>query len=330
MNQEYLIVNVRIIKQLFLFAILLASCNLAYPLEVFIGDMNEGELKEVAWKGRPVYVYKRTDYEISSLMGIELLNSKKRYEDTLARNAKITSNEYASLLSESSSIEMTPLRSYKEKYLVVVGTEPWNGCLVFLKSRKFHDPCEDDYYDLAGRLINPDRKASYHLMIPPHSIDGEVITFRESPSKVKDYSPEILLLPISDGNKLFESIQWRKWELAQNLISKTPDIVNYKSPNGATSLHLGAWRGDVAFLRYLLESGASINKLTDEGLGAIHFALLARNIDNAKFLIKQGAKIENYCINSACVPNIEEYVERTYPYYDDVEIKELVELLRSQ
>lgn len=312
-----------------LFMALMACSSLASALEVDISKMQSAEMKTVDWMGYPVHIYKRSAEQTDKLQKLSFKTNFEAFLHVITHNAKTSGNKYASLLFESKSLESTSLRSYDKEYLVVMGVTPYRGCLVSLSKDKsgFYDPCNNEHYNLAGRITEKKVGLGYHLLIPPHSISGNKIVLRED-GEITDFSPDILSMPIEDGAKLLEAIQWGKEDIAKTLIQKTPSVVNYETKIGATALHLASYRGSVELVSMLIKAGFNVNKLTKEGMGPIHFALLADN-KNVELLAKHGALFEDYCIANVCVPDINEYLKRSWPDLSEDEINKDINGLRS-
>jgi len=136
------------------------------PVEVDIAGMAPGELKRVEWRGKPVWVVRRTP---------EMLETHKKTEPSVAdpgsaRTAYPTP-EYAK----------NPHRSIKPEYLVVVGICSHLGCSPSEKftpgaqpslpddwTGGFLCPCHGSTFDLAGRVFK-NKPAPDNLEVPPHT-----------------------------------------------------------------------------------------------------------------------------------------------------------------
>ena len=136
------------------------------PVEVDIGGLQPGEMLRVEWRGKPVWVLRRTP---------EMLETLKKTEDKVAdpvsdRKAYPTP-EYAK----------NPHRSIKPEYLVVVGICSHLGCSPTNKFEVgggdpslpsdwpggFLCPCHGSTFDLAGRVYK-NKPAPDNLEVPPH------------------------------------------------------------------------------------------------------------------------------------------------------------------
>jgi ubiquinol-cytochrome c reductase iron-sulfur subunit len=135
------------------------------PVEVDIGGMNPGELKRVEWRGKPVWVVRRTKDQLEALTKVE-----NQLADPKSDRKDYPTPEYAK----------NPHRSIKPEYLVVVGICSHLGCS---PSEKFQPgaqpslpddwtggflcPCHGSTFDLAGRVYK-NKPAPDNLEVPPH------------------------------------------------------------------------------------------------------------------------------------------------------------------
>ncbi|MCW5605390.1 MAG: ubiquinol-cytochrome c reductase iron-sulfur subunit [Burkholderiales bacterium] len=133
------------------------------PVEVDIGNLAPGELRTVEWRGKPVWIVKRTQ---------EML-------DTVKKNAGLVADP------ESKKPMQPPyakneFRSIKPDVLVVVGICTHLGCSPVDKFKAgaepfdanwqggFYCPCHGSLFDLAGRVYK-NRPAPDNLEVPPHT-----------------------------------------------------------------------------------------------------------------------------------------------------------------
>ena len=84
------------------------------PVEVDIGDLKPGELRRVEWRGKPVWVVRRTPEMVESLKKTDAEVADPKSE----RNPKDLTPEYA----------RNQYRSIKPEYLVAVGICTHLGC----------------------------------------------------------------------------------------------------------------------------------------------------------------------------------------------------------
>ncbi|WP_292935071.1 ubiquinol-cytochrome c reductase iron-sulfur subunit [Noviherbaspirillum sp.] len=136
------------------------------PVEVDIADLAPGEMKTVEWRGKPVWILKRTPEMLASL--------------------KATEAQVADPASERNKDEMTPEyarnvhRSIRPDILVAVGICTHLGCSPTAKLGGgpqpslpddwvggFLCPCHGSTFDLAGRVFR-NKPAPDNLPIPRH------------------------------------------------------------------------------------------------------------------------------------------------------------------
>jgi len=136
------------------------------PVEVDIAGMAPGEMKTVEWRGKPVWIIKRTPEMVASL--------------------KTTEDKVADALSKRNPDEFTPeyarnqWRSIKPESLVAVGICTHLGCSPSSKftagaqpslpddwAGGFLCPCHGSTFDLAGRVYK-NKPAPDNLQVPRH------------------------------------------------------------------------------------------------------------------------------------------------------------------
>ncbi len=138
------------------------------PVEVDIGDLQPGQKKTVEWRGKPVWIVRRTPEMLASL----------QKTDALVADPK----------SDRKQDELTPMpetrnewRSLKKEYLVVVGICTHLGCSPTEKFQPgaqpslpddwqggFLCPCHGSTFDLAGRVFK-NKPAPDNLEVPPYT-----------------------------------------------------------------------------------------------------------------------------------------------------------------
>jgi len=134
------------------------------PVEVDIANLKEGELIIAEWRGKPVWILKRS----------------KEMLDSLAK----TESKVADPKSERKPSELTPeycrnqARSIKPEVLVAVGICTHLGCspsgpfaiganITLGDDMGFVCPCHGSTFDMAGRVWKA-KPAPDNLEIPPH------------------------------------------------------------------------------------------------------------------------------------------------------------------
>jgi ubiquinol-cytochrome c reductase iron-sulfur subunit len=136
------------------------------PVEVDISGIKPGEKLTVAWRGKPVWIVRRTPEQLASLPKLDPLladpQSKRKPDELTPPYAR---NED---------------RSIKPEFLVVVGVCTHLGCSPsdrFTPGAQpslpddwaggFLCPCHGSTFDMAGRVYK-DKPAPDNLEVPPH------------------------------------------------------------------------------------------------------------------------------------------------------------------
>jgi ubiquinol-cytochrome c reductase iron-sulfur subunit len=135
------------------------------PVEVDISGLAPGEMTRVEWRGKPVWIVRRTK---------EMLEAVRHSEGKVADPK-----------SQRKPSELTPeyarneFRSIKPEFLVVVGICTHLGCSPVEKFAAqpepfeadwkggFYCPCHGSLFDLAGRVYK-NKPAPDNLEVPPH------------------------------------------------------------------------------------------------------------------------------------------------------------------
>ena len=140
---------------------------LGAPVEVSIGSLEPGEMLRVLWRGRLVFVLRRT-------------------EEMLAR---MTENSDNLRDPDSAEVDQQPdyaandTRSVRPEYLVVEGSCTHLGCAPIEDfdvrpaegwGGGFFCPCHGSKFDLSGRVY-AGVPASANLEVPPYSFEGDNI-----------------------------------------------------------------------------------------------------------------------------------------------------------
>jgi ubiquinol-cytochrome c reductase iron-sulfur subunit len=132
------------------------------PVEFDAAGVAPGTLQTVAWRGKPVWIMRRTDAMVSALA---------RPDAALA--------DPGSLRSEQPANCRNPLRSLKPDLFVAVGICTHLGCSPTLRLDDpalqgelhapggFICPCHGSRFDLAGRVVR-NVPAPTNLDVPPH------------------------------------------------------------------------------------------------------------------------------------------------------------------
>lgn len=133
------------------------------PVEINISKVEPGQLLRVIWRGKPVWVVKRTEEMLASLPS----------NDLSLRDPASTVVEQQPLYAQN------PYRSIKPEYLVLVGICTHLGCSPTYRPELapvdlgadwkggWYCPCHGSRFDLAGRVYK-NVPAATNLVVPPY------------------------------------------------------------------------------------------------------------------------------------------------------------------
>ena len=135
--------------------------NAGAPVEVNIAKAEPGQMIRVKWRGKPVWVVRRST---------EMLDGLKTHEDRL--------RDPNSEEPQQPSYAANEYRSIKKEFFVAVGICTHLGCSpsYFPKEMEEHVegvesgffcPCHGSTYDIAGRVFQG-VPAPLNLVVPPH------------------------------------------------------------------------------------------------------------------------------------------------------------------
>ncbi len=135
------------------------------PVRVDIGALQPGEKMTVEWRGKPVWILRRTSEMLDSLKKTDAQVADPNSDRTQYPTPDYAKNEY---------------RSIKPEYLVAVGICSHLGCSPIDKLTPgaqpslpddwrggFLCPCHGSTFDLAGRVFK-NKPAPDNLEVPPH------------------------------------------------------------------------------------------------------------------------------------------------------------------
>jgi ubiquinol-cytochrome c reductase iron-sulfur subunit len=137
------------------------------PVEVDLSRIAPGELAVIEWRGKPVWVIRRTPEMLASLKAAEARLSDPRSK--ASEQPKYAENEY---------------RSAKPDVMVMEGVCTHLGCSPQLKGADakgemggdwvggFYCPCHGSKFDLAGRVFRG-APAPTNLKVPPYTFVSE-------------------------------------------------------------------------------------------------------------------------------------------------------------
>lgn len=140
---------------------------LGAPVDVDLGSLRPGELRTVEWRGKPVFVLRRTPEMI----------------DALARNDTLLADPQ-SRRSEQPEAARNALRSSRPDLAVIEAVCTHLGCVPTFRPTPgspdigaqwpggFYCPCHGSKFDLAGRVFK-NVPAPTNLTVPPHRFRSE-------------------------------------------------------------------------------------------------------------------------------------------------------------
>lgn len=137
------------------------------PVKADISKIEPGQMIVVEWRGKPVYILRRTE---AALKAIE--ESTPKLSDPESEKSK--QPEYAS----------GPMRALREEYLIVLGLCTHLGCAPKYRPEVgsvgaewlggFFCPCHGSKFDLAGRVY-AGVPAPTNLEVPPHKYESDSV-----------------------------------------------------------------------------------------------------------------------------------------------------------
>ena len=151
---------------------------LGAPVEIDISKLEPGAMLNIEWRGKPVYVVRRTPQMLEGLAGID-----ERLADP------------GSKASDQADYAQNPESALRKEYLVVLGLCTHLGCAPLSRFTRgdaelgadwpggFYCPCHGSSFDMAGRVYK-DVPAPTNLAIPPYSfIDDNHILVGQDQSR---------------------------------------------------------------------------------------------------------------------------------------------------
>lgn len=140
---------------------------LGAPVEADIAALSPGEMQVLEWRGKPVWIVRRTK---------EMLDGIKKSDGQVA--------DPKSEVEQQPDYAKNEFRSIKDEYAVLVGVCTHLGCSPQLKSVEsqgemgadwaggFYCPCHGSKFDFAGRVYKG-VPAPINLQVPPYTFLSE-------------------------------------------------------------------------------------------------------------------------------------------------------------
>lgn len=146
------------------------------PVLVDLSKMEPGQQVTVAWRGKPVWIIRRTPEMLKHLN--DDLDDLRDPDSVVDQQPEYAKNKY---------------RSTKPEYLILVGICTHLGCSPKYKPYEkelgpnwpggFYCPCHGSTFDLAGRVFK-NVPAPINLEVPPHHfISDHVVVIGEDPKQ---------------------------------------------------------------------------------------------------------------------------------------------------
>jgi len=139
------------------------------PVEVDVSKLEAGKMQTEEWRGKPVWIVKRTPEMLASLR----------------QDVGLLADPNSQVATQQPAYAQNPVRSIKPELLVLVGVCTHLGCSPLAKLDSgpvsgvgedwpggFFCPCHGSKFDLAGRVFKG-VPAPTNLVVPPYSYIGD-------------------------------------------------------------------------------------------------------------------------------------------------------------
>lgn len=145
------------------------------PVRVDIGSLKLGEMRIAEWRGKPIFIVRRTTEMVETLKNQEFKSQLADPESDVEQQPEFAKNDTRSLSDEILVIEgvCTHLGCSPQ---FVPEVEPqaydadWQG--------GFFCPCHGSRFDLSGRVY-AGVPAPSNMVVPPHKFEGTLLTIGE-------------------------------------------------------------------------------------------------------------------------------------------------------
>ena len=145
------------------------------PVKVDIGSLKIGEMIIAEWRGKPVFIVRRTADMIETLKSSELKGRLVDPDSNVDHQPEFAKNDTRSLSEEMLVIEgVCTHLGCSPKFTPEVEPQAydanWQG--------GFFCPCHGSRFDLSGRVF-AGVPAPSNMKVPPHRVDGSILTIGE-------------------------------------------------------------------------------------------------------------------------------------------------------
>ena len=138
------------------------------PIDVDLGPVQPGQQMQVTWRGRPIFIVRRTADELKKLQSPQDVNLLRDPHSSAMQQPPYAKNWH---------------RSVNPEYLVLVGICTHLGCIPNFEPKVggflgrnwpggYFCPCHGSKYDLSGRVF-AGVPAPYNLPVPPYHFTGK-------------------------------------------------------------------------------------------------------------------------------------------------------------
>jgi ubiquinol-cytochrome c reductase iron-sulfur subunit len=152
---------------------------LGAPVEVDISNVEAGQRLVVAWRGKPIWVLRRTPEMLESLKKVDgnLLDPEskaKQQPDYIKGEARAIKPDVLVLIGSCTHLGCSP--GFRPEHPAPDIDPNWQG--------GFYCPCHGSKFDLSGRVYKG-VPAPLNLVVPPYRFDNDVkIVIGEDPKGV--------------------------------------------------------------------------------------------------------------------------------------------------
>jgi ubiquinol-cytochrome c reductase iron-sulfur subunit len=145
------------------------------PVKFDLSPLKMGEMVIAEWRGKPIFIVRRTKEMIDVLKSDSLKSRLSDPESNVDQQPGFAKNDTRSLSEELLVVEgVCTHLGCSPKFVPEVAPQPydakWQG--------GFFCPCHGSRFDLAGRVFSG-VPAPINLAVPPHKIEGNILTIGE-------------------------------------------------------------------------------------------------------------------------------------------------------
>ncbi len=170
-----------------LLLIVFSSFTYSQISEEIIIDLHEipsGTFKRFEWKGFPVFVFKLTQAQLSSIESNPYIILDKLQQPAFGNLSKSFDAELTNLLINSTRNKRRLLTS---DVVVLFGVSQESGCMIIVNYDKnqIEDPCTLSKYSLDGRPLKVNDEYDFSMLIPPYHVNKNKVVILKNTEFVK-------------------------------------------------------------------------------------------------------------------------------------------------